>query len=211
MSEFNPPIDSKSSERSKGDAEDGIDNKADSQRIRELLRQFNRIDTAQTSTEGPSQQSSIGELLAYDNDRDNQPAKALLQTQDLTPQEGELPPGTFAPANPILEEVLTPSVNTIQQAAEDLELLAQMVCDRISQRLNSEMEHKSFHQSNRIFSHQMIAIDQIDSAQIALSSSESRQTLDVVEKLVQEIEQLLHHRIVYQSERRGRSVGCLPW
>lgn len=211
MSEFNPPIDSKSSELSKGAAVDGVDNKADFQRVRELLQQLNRSNADKTSTDQPSQQSSIQDLLAYDNDRHDQRAKALLLTQDLTQQEGELPPGTFAPENPILEEVLTPDVNAVQQAAEDLELLAQMVCDRISQRLNSEMEHHGFHQSNRIFSHQMIAIHQINSAQIALSSSKSEQALDVVERLAQEIEQLLHHRLVYESERRGRSLGCLPW
>lgn len=203
MSEFNPPIDSKSSEISKGAAVDGVDNKADFQKLRDLLQHLNRSNAEKTSTNRPSQQSSIQDLLAYDNDRHDQP-------QDLTQQEGELPPGTFAPENPILEEVLTPDVNAVQPA-EDLELLAQMVCDRISQRLNSEMEHHGFHQSNRIFSHQTIAIHQINSAQIALSSSESEQALDVVEQLAQEIDQLLHHRLVYESERRGRSLGCLPW
>ena len=208
MSEFSPSIASKSSE-SKGAAEDGVDNKADFQRLRDLLRQLNRSNADKTSTDRQSQQSSIQDLLAYDNDRHDQSTQALLLTQ-LTQQEG-LPPGTFAPENPILEEVLTPDVNAVQQAAEDLELLAQMVCDRITQRLNSEMEHYGFHQSNRIFSHQTIAIHQINSAQIALSSSESEQALDVVERLAQEIEQLLHHRLVYESERRGRAGGCLPW
>lgn len=203
MSEFNPPIDSKSSEISKGAAVDGVDNKADFQKLRDLLQHLNRSNAEKTSTNRPSQQSSIQDLLAYDNDRHDQP-------QDLTQQEGELPPGTFAPENPIVEEVLTPDVNAVQPA-EDLELLAQIVCDRISQRLNSEMEHHGFHQSNRIFSHQTIAIHQINSAQIALSSSESEQALDVVEQLAQEIDQLLHHRLVYESERRGRSLGCLPW
>lgn len=143
--------------------------------------------------------------------RYDQRAKFLSLTQDLTQQEGELPPGTFAPQNPKLEEVLTPTVNPVQQAAEDLELLSQMVCDRISPHLNLEMERKGCHQSNRIFSHQTIATHQIDSAQSALSSSKSEQSTDVLEQLAQEIEQLLHQRLVHERERQGRFVGCLPW
>ena len=210
MSEFNPPIESKSSERSNGASDDDVDNEADLKTVYDLLRQLNRSNAAKTPTDQLTQQSSIQILLAYDNERYDQRAKALLLTQDLTQQEGELPPGTFAPQNPILEEVLTPSVNTVRQAAEDLELLAQMICDRISPRLNLEMERNGFHQSNRIFSHKTIATHQIDSAQIALSSS-SEQAPDVLERLAQEIEQLLHHRLVHERERRGRSVGCLPW
>lgn len=137
------------------------------------------------------------------NDRHDQRAKALLQTEDLTQQEGKLPPGTFAPQNPKLEEVLTPTVNTNEQAAKDLELLAQIVCDRISPHLNSQMERRGFHQSNRIFSHQTIATDKI--------FSKSEQAADVLERLTQEIEQLLHHRLIYERERWGRSGGCLPW
>lgn len=124
-------------------------------------------------------------------------------TQHLTQQEGELPPGTFAPQNPILEEVLTPAVNTVEQAAEDLELLVRMICDRISPHLNQEMERNGYHQSNRIFSHQMIATHQ--------TSAESKQSIDVLEQLTQEIERLLHHRLIHERERRGRFVGCLPW
>ena len=131
------------------------------------------------------------------NDRHDQRAKALLQTEDL------LPPGTFTPQNPKLEEVLTPTVNTNEQAAKDLELLAQIVCDRISPHLNSQMERRGFHQSNRIFSHQTIATDKI--------FSKSEQAADVLERLTQEIEQLLHHRLIYERERWGRSGGCLPW
>ncbi|MBH8576657.1 hypothetical protein I8752_27445 [Nostocaceae cyanobacterium CENA369] len=130
------------------------------------------------------------------------PIKPTL-TQDLTQQGSELPPGTFAPQNPILEEVLTPAVNSVEQAAEDLELLVQMICDRISPRLNIEMERKGYHQSHRIFSHQTIATHQ--------TSSESEQSTDVLEQLTQEIEQLLHHRLIHERERRGRFVGCLPW
>ncbi|WP_375509715.1 hypothetical protein [uncultured Nostoc sp.] len=199
MSEFNRPIESKSSERSNGASDDDVDNEAD-KTVHDLLRQLNRSNAAKTSTDRSTQQSSIRDLLAYDNDRHDQRAKALLF---LTQQEGELPPGTFAPQNSILEEVLTPAVNTVQQAAEDLELLAQMVCDRLSPHLNLEMERKGFHQSNRIFSHQTIATQQI--------SSKSEQSTDVLEQLVQEIEQLLHHRLIHEGERRGRSVGCLPW
>ncbi|RCJ42044.1 hypothetical protein A6770_35310 [Nostoc minutum NIES-26] len=124
-------------------------------------------------------------------------------TQDLTQQQGELPPGTFAPQNPILEEVLTPAVNTVQQAAENLELLAHIICDRISPRLNLEMERRGYHQSSRIFSRQTIAIYQ--------TSSKSEQSIDVLEQLTQEIEQLLHHRLIDERERRGRFIGCLPW
>lgn len=94
--------------------------------------------------------------------------------------------------------------------AEDLELLTQMICDRFSPRLKSEMERRGFHQSNRIFSHRMIATHQIDSAQTALSSLNSEQA-DVIERLAQEIEQLLYHRLIHERERLGRSVGCLPW
>jgi hypothetical protein len=130
------------------------------------------------------------------------PIESML-TQDLTQQEGELPPGTFAPQNPILEEVLTPTVNTVEQAAEDLELLAQIICDRFSPRLSLEMERNGCYQSNRIFSRQTIATHQ--------TSSKSEQTADVLELLAQEIEQLLHHRLVHERERQGRSVGCLPW
>ena len=123
--------------------------------------------------------------------------------QNLTQQEGELSQGTFAPQNPILEEVLTPAVNSVEQAAEDLELLVQMICDRISPHLNFEMERNGYHQSNHIFSHQTIATQQI--------FSKSEQSTDVLEQLAQEIEQLLHHRLIHERERRGRSVGCLPW
>ncbi|MEH2438447.1 MAG: hypothetical protein V7K25_30345 [Nostoc sp.] len=203
MSEFKPPIDSKSSERSNGASDDGVDNKADFKTVHDLLRQLNRSNAAKTSTDRSTQQSSIQDLLVYDNDRYDQRAKALLQTQDLTQQQGELPPGTFAPQNPILEEVLTPAIDTVQEAAEDLELLAQIVCDRISLRLNLEMERNGFHQSNRIFSRKTITTHQ--------TSSKSEQIPDVLERLVQEIEQLLHHRLVHERERRGRSVGCLPW
>ncbi|MEH2258120.1 hypothetical protein [Nostoc sp.] len=199
MSEFNPQ--SKSSERSNGASDDGVDNEADLKTVHDLLRQLNQSNAAKTSDQS-TQQSSIRDLLAYDNDRSNQRAKALSLTQDLTQQEGKLPPGTFAPQNPILEEVLTPAVNTVEQAAEDLEFLAQIVCDRISLRLNLEMERNGFHQSNRIFSRQTIA---------GQSSSKSEQVPDVIERLVQEIEQLLHHRLVHERERRGQSVGCLPW
>ena len=80
MSEFNPPIDSKSSEISKGAAVDGVDNKADFQKLRDLLQHLNRSNAEKTSTNRPSQQSSIQDLLAYDNDRHDQP-------QDLTQQE----------------------------------------------------------------------------------------------------------------------------
>lgn len=206
MSEFKPPIDSKSSERSNGASDDGVDNEADFKTVHDdLLRQINRSNAAKTSTDRSTQQSSIQDLLAYDNDRYDQRAKVSL-TQDLT----QLPPGTFAPQNPILEEVLTPAVNTVQQAAEDLELLAQIVCLRISPRLNLEMERNGFHQSNRIFSRKTIITHQIDSAR-ALSSSKSEQSTDVLEQLTHEIEQLLHHRLVHERERRGRSVGCLPW
>ena len=202
MSEFNPLIESKSSERSNGASDNGVDNEADFKTVHDLLRQLNRSNAAKTSTDRSTQQSSIRDLLAYDNDRYDQRAKLLSLTQDLTQQEGELPPGTFAPQNPILEEVLTPTVNTFRQAAEDLELLAQMICERISPRLNLEMERNGFHQSNRIFSRQTIA---------GQSSSKSEQATDVLERLAQEIEQLLHHRLVHERERRGRSVGCLPW
>jgi hypothetical protein len=92
-----------------------------------------------------------------------------------------------------------------QQAAKDLELLTQIICDRFSQRLKSEMERKGFHQSNRIFSHQMIATQQT-----ILSSLKSEQA-EVLERLAQEIEQLLYYRLISERERRGRSVGCLPW
>ncbi len=194
MSEF--PIESKSSERSNGASDDGVDNEADFKTVHDLLRQLNGSNAAKTSTDQSTQHSSIRDLLAYDNDRYDQRAKALSLTQDLTQQEGELPPGTFAPQNPILEEVLT------LQAAEDLELLSQMVCDRISPRLNLEMERNGFHQSNRIFSRQTIP---------AQSSSKSEQAPDVIEQLAQEIEQLLHQRLVHERERRGRFIGCLPW
>ncbi|MGF2034036.1 MAG: hypothetical protein RMZ43_001700 [Nostoc sp. CmiVER01] len=193
MSEFKPPIDSKSSKR-KDASDDGVDNEADFKTVHELLRQLNQSHATDRST----QQSSIQDLLAYDNDRYEQPAKVSL-TQDLT----QLPPGTFAPQNPILEEVLTPAVNTVQQAVEDLELLTQIVCDRINLRLNLEMERNGFHQSNRIFSQKTITTPQ--------TSSKSEQIPDVLERLVQEIEQLLHHRLIHECERRGRSVGCLPW
>jgi hypothetical protein len=193
MSEFNRPIKSKSSERSNDAADDGIDNEADFKTVHDLLQQLNQSN-AETV-----QQSSIRDLLAYDNDRYDQPVKA----QDLTQQESELPPGTFAPQNPILVEVLTPAVNSVEQAAADLELLAQIVCDRISPHLKVEMERHGYHQSDRIFSRQTIATHQ--------TSSKSEQAADVLEQLAQEIEQLLHHRLIHERERRGRSVGCLPW
>lgn len=198
MSEFKPPIDSKSSERSNGASDDGVDKEADFKTVHELLRQLNQSNAAKTSTDRSTQQSSIQDLLAYESDRYDQRAKVSL-TKDLT----QLPPGTFAPQNPILEEVLTPAIDTVQQAAEDLELLAQIVCDRINLRLNLEMERNGFHQSNQIFLQKTITTHQ--------TSSKSEQIPDVLERLVQEIEQLLHHRLVHERERRGRFLGCLPW
>ncbi|MEH1870723.1 hypothetical protein [Nostoc sp.] len=205
MSEF--PIESKSSEAPLERSDDSVDNEADFKTVHDLLWQLNRSNAANTSTDQSTQHSSIRDLLAYDNDRYDQRTKALSLTEDLT----QLPPGTFAPQNPIVEEVLTPAVNSVQQAAEDLELLAQIVCDRISLRLNLNMERNGFHQSNHVFSRQTIATHQIDSAQIGQSSSKSRQATDVLERLAQEIEQLLHNRLIHERERRGRSVGCLPW
>jgi len=201
MSEFDPPINSKSSECSNG----SVEKKADFQEIRDLSQQINLSNAEKTSTDRSMQQSSIRNLLAYDSDRHDQSAKSL--TQDLTPLAG-VPPGTFAPQKSLLEEVLTPppSVNTVRQAAEDLELLVQMICDFLSPHLNLEMERRGFHQSNRIFSHQTIATHQIDPAQSALSSS-----TEVLERLIQEIEQELHQRLVYERERQGRLAGCLPW
>jgi hypothetical protein len=98
-----------------------------------------------------------------------------------------------------------------RQAAKDLELLTQMICDRFSPRLKSEMERRGFHQSDRIFSHQMIAIHPIDSAQKAALSSLKAEQAEVLERLAQEIEQLLYHRLIYERERLGRFMGCLPW
>lgn len=171
-------------------------NKEDS-RVRELLQRLNQSNAEQTSTEQLTQHSSIQDLLAYDNDLHDQ-------------QENDLPPVTFAPQNSILEEVLTSTVDNERQAAEDLELLTQMMCDRVFSRLKSEMERRGFHQSERIFSHPTIVTHKLDSAQTALSSLKSEQA-EVLERLAQEIEQLLHHRLIYERERRGRFIGCLPW
>ncbi len=200
MNEINSPIDAKSSERFKSASDDNV-------RVPDLLQQLNRSHEPQTSAETPtSSSSSMQDLLAYEKNRHNQEAKA----QNLTSQADELLPGTFTPENPPIVEVLTPAVNTAQAAA-DLELLTQIVGDFFSQGLNSRMETKGCHQSNRIFSHQAIATPQIDSTQIALSSSNSEQAIDVIAKLTQEIDKLLHHRLVYERERRGSFGGCLPW
>lgn len=147
--------------------------------------------------------SSIRELLAYGNNFYDQP------TQDLTLHE--LPPGSFAPQTSKVTEVLTPAVNSIQ-SAEDLELLAQIVGDFLSLRLNSEIERQSCHLSNRIFSWQTVVTHQIDSADIEHSVKSDRVVVpNVLKQLVQEIEQLLHHRLVYERERQGRFGGYLPW
>lgn len=196
MNEINSPIDSKSSERFKSASDDNV----------RVLQQLNRSNDTQTSAETPTSSSSMQDLLAYEKNRHNQEAKA----QNLTSQADELPSGTFTPENPPIVEVLTPAVNTAQAAA-DLELLTQIVGDFFSQGLNSRMETKGCHQSNRIFSLQAIATPQIDSTQIALSSSNPEQAIDVIAKLTQEIDKLLHHRLVYERERRGSFGGCLPW
>ncbi len=148
--------------------------------------------------------SSIRELLAYGNNLYDQP------TQGLTPHE--VPPGTFAPQTSKVTEVLTPAVNSIQ-SAEDLELLAQIVGNFLSLRLNSEIERQSCHLSNRIFSWQTVVTHQIDPADMDRSSVKSDRVVvpDVLKQLVQEIEQLLHHRLVYERERQGRFGGYLPW
>jgi hypothetical protein len=135
--------------------------------------------------------------------------KLLLLLSESTQQECDQ--GTFASQSPILEEVLTPTVKPKRQAAEDLELLTQMICDRFSPRLKAEMERRGFHQSDRIFSHQMIATHPIDSAQKTALSSLKAEQAEVLERLAQEIEQLLYYRLIYERERLGRSVGCLPW
>lgn len=182
MSEFNLP---------RNETSDDADNEADFQTVHELLRQLN-LSNAQKASIDLTQHSSIQVLLAYDNDRYDQPI------EDLTQQEGELPPGLQNPK----EEQLTPTDNPVGPAA-DLELLAQMICDRISLHLHPEMERRAYHH-NRIFSHQIIQIGSV-------SLANSEQAPDVLERLTQEIEQLLHHRLVYERERQGRTVGRLPW
>ena len=123
---------------------------------------------------------------------------------ELNPStESELPPGTFAPQSPLLEEVLTPIVKNMESSAE-LELFAQIIGDRLSLRLSPEMERHGFHQSNHIFAPRAIAHHQT----IALSFAQEPNGL---ERLAQEIEQLLHHRLIHERERWGRSSGCLPW
>jgi hypothetical protein len=57
----------------------------------------------------------------------------------------------------------------------------------------------------------MIAIHPIDSAQKAALSSLKAEQAEVLERLAQEIEQLLYHRLIYERERLGRFMGCLPW
>jgi hypothetical protein len=175
--------------------------------VRELLQRLGENNAEQTSTERLTQQSSIQDLLAYDNDI-HEDDKLLIELRGLTEQECD--PGTLDSQNPIFEEVLTSTIDPKRQAAEDLELLTQMICDRFSPRLKSEMERRGFHRSDRIFSHQLIVTHPSDSAQTALSSLKSEQA-EVLERLAQEIEQLLYHRLIYEHERLGRFLGCLPW
>jgi hypothetical protein len=190
-----------------------VEDSADSKKLHDLLSQLNRENNSNASADRPAQSSSIKDLL--DNIKQND-RQAQLQQQRLDAsreaEEIDSLPGTFAPASPLLEQVMIPETHSEQEEVEDLDFLAEVICDRIAPNLSIKMERKGFHRSNRIFSRETIETHRMSSMQFnPLTSPSESAKHNVLELLSQEIEHLLYRRLILEQERQGRSTGCLPW
>jgi hypothetical protein len=187
------------------------ENAADSRRLRDLLRHLNRENNTNTPEDRPTQSSSIKDLLDNINRSDRQ-AQLQQQSINASQQEIESFPGTFAPESLLLEQVMISETHSEQEAEEDLDFLAGVICDRIAPNLSLKMERKGFHRSNRIFSQEIIETHRMSSMEFNLLPSPSEDAKNnALELLSQEIEHFLYHRLTLEQERQGRSTGCLPW
>jgi hypothetical protein len=109
-------------------------------------------------------------------------------------------------------ESMPPVRHHSQAEVADLDLLARMICDRIAPNLALKIKQKGLHSSSRIFSREVIEMHQMTSMQSnPLPSPSQNAKPNALELLSQEIEHLLHHRLIIEQERQGRSMGCLPW
>lgn len=127
-----------------------------------------------------------------------------LQTSQI--KTGSLP-GTFAPANPIIEQVQLPQAKKARDEDGDLDALARMICDRISSDLELELQRNGYHRITSIFSRGWTTIDQSSFAQSGSSPSKP----DTLGLLTRQVEILLRQRLVIEQERQGRFIGRLPW
>ncbi len=187
------------------------ENAADSRRLCDLLRHLNRENNTNTPEDRPTQSSSIKDLLDNINRSDRQ-AQLQQQSINASQQEIESFPGTFAPESPLLEQVMISETHSEQEAEEDLDFLAGVICDRIAPNLELKMERKGFHGSDRIFSRETIGTHRMRSMEFnPISSPSENAKYNALELLSQEIEHLLHHRLILEQERQGRSTGCMPW
>jgi hypothetical protein len=130
----------------------------------------------------------------------------MIELQN-TPMKDESLPGTFAPEAPAIEEILIPQTNQEQDEVATLDLLARAICDRISPRLELELQRNGYHRNTSIFSRGMMTIHQTSPVQFDSSHSKP----DALELLTKEIETLLRQRLVLEQERQGRFIGRLPW
>jgi hypothetical protein len=118
-------------------------------------------------------------------------------------------------------EIRPPDQYSNQAEVAELDLLAQIVCDRIASNLELRMERNGFHRSSYLFSQGMADTHQL---RPMLTPSSSLQTEteklnghnllkheDVLKFLIQEIESFLHHRLILEQERQGRSANRLSW
>jgi hypothetical protein len=118
----------------------------------------------------------------------------------------------------VLMDTRPPVRDSSQAEVADLDLLAQITCDRISSNLARKMERNGFHRSTHIFSRGMTETHQIRLAQPSSSSLPTKtenpdetEKPDALAQLTQDIEHLLRHRLILEQERHGRSLGRLPW
>jgi hypothetical protein len=99
-----------------------------------------------------------------------------------------------------------------QEEVTDLDLLAQVIFDHISSNLSRRMERNGFHRSTHVFSRGMAEPRRTSPVQLGSSSPLTEtEKPDALAQLSREIEHLLHHRLILEQERCGRSLGRLPW
>jgi hypothetical protein len=118
-------------------------------------------------------------------------------------------------------EISPPDQYGNQTEVAELDLLAQIVCDRIASNLKLRMEGNGFHRSSYLFSQGMADIHRLrpiltppSSLQTETENLNGQERLkqeNVLKLLTQEIESLLHHRLILEQERQGRSASRLSW
>jgi hypothetical protein len=120
--------------------------------------------------------------------------------------------GTFAPEHPVLQEVTISSTHAEQAKDENLDLLARVICDRISPDLSLNLERHVRHNLRSIFSRPISATDTQKSIQMnPVPSPSEKVEPDAVEQLTRAIEHLLRQRFILAQERQGQSKGCISW